>query len=243
MNRTKSAGMEAVVLAGGLGTRLRPVTGEIPKPMVSIAGRPFLDYLLGYWKKLGVTRFILSVAYQYHMITDHFGREFHGVPIDYAVDEGWGTGGGTAAAAALRKEKDRPFLVINGDTFFEVALADFLSFHQSKRAKATMALTKVADPGRYGKTELSGQGNVVSFDAPASGPSEINGGIYLFEPDFLETYKQPRAFSLEKDLFTKAAADGILYGYSCGGRFIDIGTPESYLECAKWFQQEEKNHA
>lgn len=234
--------IEAVVLAGGLGTRLRPVTGEIPKPMVPVAGKPFLEYLLGYWQKQGVSRFILSVAYKHEMISNAIGHEFRETPVEYAIDEGWGTGGGTAAAAALRKDKSRPFLVVNGDTFFEVRLEDFLKFHKSKQSKASLALAQVPDGGRYGNVKTDAAGKVSSFGNPAPGPCMINGGIYLFEPDFLEKYPQPKTFSLEKDLFPKAIAEGMLYGYQGGGHFIDIGTPESYAEFSKWVQQGDKNY-
>src|SRR5262245_49936719 len=121
--------MQAIVLAGGLGTRLRATIGDIPKPLAPVRGRPFLEYLLAYWIGQGVTSFILSVGYRSEMITGHFGASFRGAAIDYAVeDRPLGTGGGLLLATT-RLAADDPFLVLNGDTYFEVPLAALLKFH------------------------------------------------------------------------------------------------------------------
>ncbi|WP_157844846.1 sugar phosphate nucleotidyltransferase [Methylocucumis oryzae] len=119
----------AIILAGGLGTRLRSVVSELPKPMASVSGRPFLEHLMDYWFAQGVTRFILSVGYQSDIITTHFGAHYRHARIDYAIEsEPLGTGGGLFYAL---QEVDETVLVLNGDTFFSVALDELADFHKN----------------------------------------------------------------------------------------------------------------
>ncbi len=221
--------MEAIVLAGGLGTRLREAVSDLPKPMAPVSGRPFLEYLLDYWIKQGVQEFVLSVAYKHEIIEKHFGLSYKGVPIKYAVDKGWGTGGGVAAALSQRDTVSAPFLVINGDTYFEVPLAEFRKFHGEKKAEASFALLEVPDASRFGRIVMTGDQKICSFEPPAPGRALINGGVYLFGPDFLKNAPQAKKFSLENDFFPQAVSSGRgLYGFPVKSRFKDIGTPDDY---------------
>lgn len=226
--------MEAIILAGGLGTRLRPAIGDIPKPMALVNDRPFLEHLMEYWIGQGVNRFILSVAYKHELIQKHFGHHFGGTEIDYAIDEGWGTGGGILQAISKLKNKDQSFLTLNGDTFFNLKLKDFVEFHRSKKANASLALSFVLDASRFGRVVLDRRERIVSFEPPFPGAGLINGGVYLFEPEFFKKIEKKFPLSIEKDIFPKAAAmSEEFYGFPGQGKFIDMGTPESYSICGE----------
>lgn len=235
---------EAIVLAGGLGTRLRPAVGEIPKPMAPVSGRPFLEHLLTYWAGQGIKRFILSVAYKHEQIEKHFGKHFGTVEIDYAVDENLGTGGALMLAASKIKGR-KPFLVVNGDTFFDVPLSPFLSFHKEHSADVTLAVFRTPDASRFGRVHMSRAHQIESFDSPAPGAAFINGGVYLFEPEFFESKENSGKLSLEADIFPKAVESGRrFYAFPHAGHFIDIGTPESYAACENVFHAvEERKYA
>lgn len=137
----------AIILAGGLGTRLRKSVPDLPKPMAPIKGHPFLEYQMEYWGEQGVDRFILSVGYRYQTISDHFGATYQGIPIHYAVEPTpLGTGGGLLHAAEGMTE---PFLVLNGDAFFEVKLEELKDFHAGRESEWTLALFRTSKIGRY----------------------------------------------------------------------------------------------
>jgi D-glycero-alpha-D-manno-heptose 1-phosphate guanylyltransferase len=226
--------MEAVVLAGGLGTRLKSAVPDLPKPMAPVAGRPFLERLLDYWLAQGVTRFILSVGYRREAIQDHFGADFHGAAIAYAVEERpLGTGGGLLAARAALAAPG-PFLALNGDTWFEVELAQLAAFHAARRADATLALFRSPQQGRYGGVRVGPSGEVLALAAGEQG-GLANGGVYLMERGVLDGGPWPagKAVSLEEDILPFALrAHKRLYGLECPGRFLDIGIPEDYARAA-----------
>ena len=229
------AEMEAVVLAGGLGTRLRTAVPDVPKPMASVNGRPFLEYLLEYWIAQGVKRFILSTGYRHEALAAHFSAAFHGAAIRQVVEERQlGTGGGLLLARAAVEARG-PFLVLNGDTFFEVALEALRQFHAAHRADATLALFRSPQQGRYTGIDVGKAGEIRSFGAGARG-GLANGGVYLMEASFLEGGPwQPRsAVSLEEDILPFAVQAGKrVYGMECAGRFLDIGVPEDYARAAE----------
>lgn len=237
--------MEAIVLAGGLGTRLRSAIGEIPKPMALVNGRPFLEYLLRYWIAQNVRHFVLSVAYKHEIIQQHFGNHFEGAEIDYAIDEGCGTGGGAMRALSYLKNKEQSFLVLNGDTFFNVPLREFLEFHRLKNAEVSLALSFISDASRFGRVAFDKTQKITAFEPPADGAGLINGGVYLFEIDFFKKTENKSPLSLEKDVFPKAAAENPnFYGFQSSGKFIDIGVPESYAICGDIIQPtQEKKYA
>ena len=225
----------AIILAGGLGTRLKKVVQDLPKPMALIRERPFLEYQMDFWISQGVTKFILSVGYLNHIIIDHFGDSYHTASIDYFVeDELLGTGGALLMAAQGLKET---FLVLNGDTFFEVNLNDLCLFHNKHNAEWTMSLFRSKDLDRYMGVDLEDNGEILSLQ---SGGNELtllaNGGVYLVNPSALKrlNYKPYTKSSLENDLLPKfISLGGGLYGLESSGKFIDIGVPEDYYRAQK----------
>ena len=233
--------MEAIVLAGGLGTRLREAVSEVPKPMAPIAERPFLEYLFDYWVKQGVRRFILSVGYKWEIIQNHFGSNYKGATIEYSVEQTpLGTGGGTLLAIQKLNEK-QPFLLLNGDTFFKVPLADFLEFHSHNNSDISLALRPVIGASRYDWVHLNDQHFVKTIE-PRSDESKnglINGGVYLFNSKILNRndWNESNKISLEDDIIPEALEKRKkLKGFVCPENFIDIGVPEDYLSATSFFE-------
>ena len=223
--------MEAIVLAGGRGTRLRAAVPDLPKPMAPVGGRPFLEHLLDYWVRQGVTRFVLSVGYKREAVAAHFGPAHRGVPVSYAIeDQPRGTGGGLLLARAALAAAG-PFLVLNGDTFFEVSLEALRKFHVANRADATLSLFRSPQPGRYTGIRIDPAGRIVSLASAGERGQPANGGVYLMERGLLDGSPRQEAapLSLEDDILPDALAGGKrLFGLECSGRFIDIGVPEDY---------------
>lgn len=222
------------MLAGGLGTRLRVALPGLPKPMAPVNGRPFLERLLDYWVGHGVTRFILSVGYKHEAITDHFGAAYRGIAIDYAVDDQpLGTGGGLLLAGDSLAAAG-PFLVLNGDTFFEVQLNALRDFHAARGANVTLALFRSPQQGRYTGIRLGDAGEIRSFTEGEKG-GLANGGVYLMERSLLKggPWKPRSPVSLEEDILPFALRGGRrVFGLECSGRFLDIGVPEDYARAA-----------
>jgi D-glycero-alpha-D-manno-heptose 1-phosphate guanylyltransferase len=157
--------MEAIILAGGLGTRLRQTVPDVPKPMAPIRGRPFLEYQIAYWANQGIERFVLSVGYRHEIIEQHFGWCYGSTKIDYAVEATpLGTGGGLLVAMS-KIRSNGPWLVLNGDTFFEVKLDELAHFHADKRAEVTLSLHAIADNTRYTGVELTGDQRIARLSA------------------------------------------------------------------------------
>jgi D-glycero-alpha-D-manno-heptose 1-phosphate guanylyltransferase len=225
----------AIILAGGLGTRLKKVVQDLPKPMALIRGRPFLEYQMDFWISQGVTKFILSVGYLKQTIIDHFGDSYLTASIDYIVeDEPLGTGGALLLASQGLKET---FLLLNGDTFFEVDLNNLIAFHKKQQSELTLSLFKSNQLGRYMGVDLEDNGEILSLQ---SGGNELtllaNGGVYLVNPSALKrlNYKPYTKSSLENDLLPKfISLGGGLYGFESSGKFIDIGVPEDYYRAQK----------
>src|SRR3989338_7471729 len=175
--------MEAIILVGGLGSRLKAAVPDVPKPMAPINGRPFLEYLVDYWAGQGMDRFVLSVGYKREIIEDHFAASYKGIEMDYAVeDHPRGTGGGLLLALKHLRQSGT-FLIMNGDTFFEVDLASMRRYHQDRHAEVTVALREVEANDRYASVEIDKDGKITAFDnrARTSGRELINGGVYLAE--------------------------------------------------------------
>ncbi len=221
----------AVILAGGLGTRLRSAVPDLPKPMAPIGGRPFLEYQLDYWIRQGVSRFVLSVGYRHEAIVQHFGLCYKGVEIEYAVEERpLGTGGGFLAAAEKVGHRE-PFLLLNGDTYFGVDWNVLNAYALEHDADWCMSLFRTSEKGRYMGIEVSTEGRVTSLKSGIEQGSRLaNGGVYWVHPRVLsEAPSLGEKISLEDDLFPKAFAAGRrLFGIEFTGTFIDIGLPEDY---------------
>lgn len=221
----------AVILAGGLGTRLRSTVPDLPKPMAPIGGRPFLEYQLDYWISQGVGPFVLSVGYRHDAIMQHFGVRYKGVKIEYAVEERpLGTGGGFLLAAEKIGGRE-PFLLLNGDTYFGVEWRVLNAYALGHGADWCLSLFRTSEKGRYMGIEVSPQGRITSLKSGVEqGPRLANGGVYWVHPRALS---MPRlhggTLSLEDDIFPEALTAGRrLFGVECTGTFIDIGVPEDY---------------
>ncbi|MGH0034632.1 MAG: nucleotidyltransferase family protein [Myxococcota bacterium] len=224
--------MEAVVLAGGLGTRLQSVVSAAPKPMAPVAGRPFLEILLESLASGGVRRVVLSVGHLGHVISDHFGDRFAGLELDYAVEPSpLGTGGGLRRA--LSRVQAAWAIVANGDTWVEMDLRDLwrrhhLALEADPGLRMSMTLHPVDDARRYGRVAVE-DGRVVRFEAAgAAGPGWINAGTYLVASDLLADPALPDRFSFEAGFLEPRLPALRPLAYRVRGRFIDIGVPEDY---------------
>ena len=225
--------MQAVLLVGGEGTRLRPLTCNTVKAMVPILNRPFLEHMIRYLCSYDVDDIILALCYLPDRIERHFGdgSQF-GVRLTYVMEESpLGTAG--AVKNANRYLDDR-FLVFNGDIFTDIDLGEMLSFHHLREAKATIALTPVEDPTAYGVIETETDGRVRRFLEKPSWEevttNQINAGIYILEKEVLQDVPADTHFMFEYQLFPRLLADEVpIYGYLSDGYWIDIGTPEKYL--------------
>mgnify|MGYP000221008503 FL=1 len=225
----------AIILAGGLGTRLKSVNPVLPKPLAPINGRPFLEYLFDYWIAQGISKFILSIGYQSQSIIDHFDQNYRGASIEYVVENSpLGTGGGLLLSATGLSE---PFLVLNGDTFFEVDLKDLSSFHDKNKSEWTISLFRTDNSQRYMPIEISSDGIIIKIKETNKQTSYLsNGGVYLINPSVIKNlYKHAnKKISLEDVLLPESFSTGVhLYGLECFGDFIDIGIPEDYYRAKK----------
>jgi mannose-1-phosphate guanylyltransferase len=215
----------AVILVGGSGTRLRPLTETLPKPMVPIANRPFLEHQIEHLRHHGVTRVILSCGYLPDAIRAHFGDE-----LEYVVEDSpLGTAGAIENAARGLGET---FIVCNGDVLTDLDLGELVAFHRERGARATLALHPVDDPSRYGLVRTDRLGAVEAFiEKPKPGEADvdtINAGTYVMEPDVLSLIPHGVQMSVEREVFPHLVGNG-LYAQPESGFWIDIGTPESYL--------------
>jgi D-glycero-alpha-D-manno-heptose 1-phosphate guanylyltransferase len=226
---------EAIILAGGLGTRLRDTVPDLPKPMAPINGRPFLEHQMDYWIAQGVTRFVLSVGFRREMIIEHFSNAYRGCEVAYAEEfEPLGTGGGLLLAVQKLKGS-APFLAMNGDTFFEVDLATLSSFHQKQGAAVTVGLFNVAKNDRYMGLQLNADGTIESFKSAPGASQLANGGVYLMNRNLFDElpWAEGEKLSLEDDLFEHCRSSGKkLCGMVYKGKFIDIGVPADYHRAA-----------
>lgn len=190
---------------------------------------------MDYWIGQGVRRFVLSIGYRGNLISEHFGSSYRGIPLEYSVEETpLGTGGALLLAARNLTE---PFVLLNGDTFFEVDLASFASFHHARGSRWTFSLFRTSDVRRYMGMDVAADGRVLSLRAQAGNADCLaNGGVYLIDPVALVGVGHPPAtrVSMEDEILPSIAAAGCaLYGMECRGRFIDIGIPDDYTRAAR----------
>lgn len=225
--------MEAVILAGGFGTRLAGLVRDVPKPMAPVAGRPFLEYILDDLIRQGVTRAVLAVGYKKEVIIKHFRQNYRGLEILYSEESTpLLTGGAIRQALSLCRE-ERVFIV-NGDTFFQVNLPALREFSEKKGAGTAIALKRMENFSRYGAIETDTAGTVTAiYEKRYFRQGYINGGIYDMPRQSLEDY--PEKFSLENDSFPRIQAEKQLFGFPSDGFFIDIGVPEDYRKAQELF--------
>jgi len=222
----------AIVLAGGLGTRLRSAVPDLPKPMAPVAGRPFLEILLDYWISQGVERFVLSVGYRHEAIIEYFGERYRNANLAYVVEETpLGTGGGVLLAAE-KLASEESFLLLNGDTYFAVDLHMLKQFASATKADWCFALFRAQETGRYMGMEVGADGAIGALKSRSGQPGRlVNGGAYLIKQKALAAcgYHAGDKVSLEDDILPKTKAmEQRLYGKEFSGKFIDIGVPHDY---------------
>jgi mannose-1-phosphate guanylyltransferase len=226
----------AVILVGGEGTRLRPLTLDRPKAMLPIHGRPFLAHMLERLAVAGVKRVVFSCGYLPDPIVAGFGDAFEGMTLEYAVEpEPMDTAGAIRFAIEGRLD-DAPFFALNGDVLMDAPLGDLMAFHRVHGARATLTLTEVPDPTRYGLVLTDAEDRVLAFlEKPEAGaavtlepPFWINAGAYVLDRWFLDMVPYMKRVNIEREVFPQLVGHG-LYGWRCDGYWNDIGTPESYL--------------
>ncbi len=222
----------AIVLAGGLGTRLRSVVADRPKPMAEVAGKPFLEYILIELAKSTVEEVRLSVGYKWEMVKEHFGHEFQGLRLEYIVEEEpLGTGGGIRLAMEGWDEA----YVLNGDTFFDFNISELGDFYQASGADIAIALKHMSNFDRYGTVALEGDRITAFKEKQQMAEGEINAGVYALKSTVFGNRAAGSKFSMEADVF-EAEIDSLkICGKTFDGYFIDIGIPEDYEKANAYF--------
>ena len=226
--------MEAIVLAGGLGTRLRGVVDDIPKPMAPVQGRPFLALVLDQLFDSGFHTAIVAAGYRHEAIRSYFGEQYRGIALVWSVEsEPLGTGG--AIRLACDKADARDVFVLNGDTYLELDYRAMLDAHVGAGAQISVAVCQVPDMARYGAVEVS-ERIVRGFrEKGQSGPGWINGGTYLLGPELRNRLPERGAFSFEQELLAPEVQSIRPLAFPTTGLFIDIGIPEDYARAQEIF--------
>ena len=227
--------MRAVVLVGGLGTRLRPLTTDLPKQMLPILDRPMIEHVVGHLATHGIDEVVLSLGFLPGAFLDAYpdGR-CAGVPLTYAVEPEPLDTAGAIRFAAEDAGIEETFLVLNGDVLTDLAVDELVLFHRASGAEATVSLTPVEDPSLYGVVPTDADGRVTGFiekppadEAPCNW---INAGTYVLEPSVLQRIPPGRRVSVEREVFPAMADAGTLFGFRSECYWVDTGTPETYLD-------------
>jgi NDP-sugar pyrophosphorylase family protein len=229
------SGVTAVILAGGLGTRLRSVVADRPKVLAEIHGRPFLHYLLDQLDSVAISQAVLCVGYQGNQVQETLGTVYKNMRLSYSMESTpLGTGG--AIRQALPYIASDTALVLNGDSQCRADLADFWNWHQAHGGDVSLVLAKMPDTSRFGRVVVDHQGRASRFEEKggSSGPGWINAGIYLIRQERIQDIPAERSVSLEHDMFPAWLGRG-LRGYKSSGDFLDIGTAESYAQAERFF--------
>jgi len=218
--------MEAIILAGGLGTRLQQVVSDLPKSLAPIAGRPFLEILLAFLARKQFTRVILSVGFMSEKIVEHFGDHYAGMALVYEIErEPLGTGG--AIRAALTQCRSDHVFVFNGDTYCDLDVEGLERTWQHGRGPIVVA-REVSDSTRFGRVEIVGERITAFREKGVSGAGLINAGCYVLPSHALNAFPLGQKFSLETEYLAREAGRIYFTGFITRGRFIDIGVPEDY---------------
>ena len=236
---------EAIVLAGGFGTRLQTVVSDVPKPMAPVNQEPFLNYLFNYLTAYGVNRIVVSTGYLNEKIVDYYTNLmqpcfWNGADILFSHEvEPLGTGG--AIRLALDKCNENKVFVVNGDSFFDVNLTRFHENHHRENSHHSLALREVTNAARYGTVQLNDVGSRIIKFKEKSGEEKnglINGGVYILNKSMYQS-ATPKAtnFSIEKDFFEKQLFKQSIMGFEFDGYFIDIGIPEDYERAQHEFKR------
>ena len=242
--------MQAVILVGGFGTRLRPLTRDIPKQMLPVVDRPIIEHVVAHLAGHGVTRVVLSLGFRPEAFADAYpDGTCAGLPLHYAVEPepldtagavrfaaleaGIGAGTGTGIGPGSGFEGCDTFLVLNGDVLTDLDIGAMVASHRAAGAEATLALTEVDDPSRYGVVPTDAEGRVVGFvekpDAESAPSRWINAGTYVLEPSILDRIPDGRPVSIEREVFPAMATERRLHAVRSDAYWIDTGTPEAYI--------------
>ncbi|HET6963384.1 MAG TPA: NDP-sugar synthase [Acidimicrobiales bacterium] len=226
--------MKAVVLVGGEGTRLRPLTLTKPKQMLPVGGRPMIERVLEWLAGHGVDEAVLSLGYRPDAFLEAYPEgEACGIRLRYAVEESPLDTAGAIRFAATEDGVDATFVVVNGDVLTDIDVTALVAFHRDRRAEATIALTPVEDPSAFGVVPTDEDGRVLAFiEKPPAGQAPtnlINAGTYVLEPSVLERIPGGRRVSIERETFPALVAEGRLYALGSASRWLDAGTPATYL--------------
>lgn len=228
---------EAIILAGGLGTRLQHIIPDLPKPMAPVCGNPFLKYVIEYLSKQNLKHLILSVGYKHKVISNYFGNKFKDMKISYACEkEPLGTGG--AINFALTKTTTENIAIINGDTLFCVDFKKLFEEYLQRDAYIALALKPMKNFDRYGAVKIDKQNRITGFEEKSFMKNGyINGGVSIFKKSFLKQFSFSLKFSFEKEVLEKYYKKYPFYGFSFNNYFIDIGIPEDYEKAKAEFNK------
>jgi D-glycero-alpha-D-manno-heptose 1-phosphate guanylyltransferase len=228
--------LELILLAGGLGTRLRPVIGEKLKPLASVAGEPLLSKLLRNASRAGFTRVVLAVSYRHEDVTGTYGQQFEGMSISYSVEPTpLGTGG--AIKQALKSCSGEHVAVQNADTFVNPPWAAMMDKAKASSCKVVVGVTWTDDTSRYGMVHTNGERISAFGEKQATGAGLINAGVYVLSRSIFDGLPLPESFSFEKDYLTSYVKEAPFLWVRVEGAFIDIGTPADYLRAAEYLQK------
>jgi len=227
--------VRAIVLVGGFGTRLRPLTNEKPKQILTVGNKPMLENVIENLSTHGVVEVILSMGFQPSAFVDAYPDEMcAGLPLKYVVEPEPLDTAGAIRFAALQSAVNETFLVCNGDVITDVDISELAAFHRNTGAEATISLTPTDNPSRYGIVPTDDHGQVTGFIEKPTGPNFktnlINAGYYVMEPSTLDRIESDRPVSVETEIFPKMAEDKRLYAVSSEAYWIDAGTPETFLQ-------------
>ena len=224
---------ECIILAGGLGTRLRSAVPDLPKCMAPVSGKPFLEFLIDYLLKQGVTHFIFSLGYMHEAIEAFLKKEYPFLSYKVVIEnEPLGTGG--AIALACKSASTEHVIVMNGDTLFKINVSELLNFHIQNNADCTLSLKPMNNFDRYGVVEVNNQGSIQSFKEKKNYKSGlINGGVYAIKRNSLLSIPLSEKFSFEKDYLEKYHESTKMLGLIQHSYFIDIGIPEDFERAGK----------
>ncbi len=224
---------EAIILAGGLGTRLQSAVPDLPKCMAPVNGRPFLAYIIDYYSQQGIEKFIFALGHKHTVITAWLQKEYPALKMQTVIErEPLGTGGAIQLAAEKVNGKD--VLILNGDTLFKVDLKALAAFHKQAASACTLALKPMVDFDRYGVVETEDDGRIKTFKEKQHYPHGlINGGVYILNTGRFRQQKRPEKFSFEKDYLERSFSAMPMYGCVQEGYFIDIGIPEDFERAQK----------
>jgi D-glycero-alpha-D-manno-heptose 1-phosphate guanylyltransferase len=229
--------ISAAILAGGLGTRLRPALGGAPKVLAPVGHRPFITILLGQLDAAGIEKAVLLTGYRSADVRQTLGNRYAGLTLIYSAEA---TPLGTAGALrqALPLLETETILLLNGDSFCAVDLSSLAAEHKRRRAEMTLTLAHVPDAGRFGQVKLAHNGKVTCFMEKQTGGNAgwINAGVYVVEKSLVEAIPPRQAVSLERNLLPSWVETRRVYGFLGADRFLDIGTPSSYAAAADFFR-------